>query len=125
MQISLGGADVRGRPNHNAGNREGGAGGRNMARAGTGDRCGAVGGLGWSGPGTAGLADSGRAAPMAKAVPGGGPDGDDTGGLGGSTRNSPTRRPCCSVNFGSRKECEGREWIWENWGGGHGDIVRA
>jgi hypothetical protein len=70
MHISLGGADVKGRPNRNAGDREGGAGGRNMARASTGDRCGAVGGPGRSGPGTVGLADSGRAAPMAKAVAG-------------------------------------------------------
>jgi hypothetical protein len=66
-----------------------------------------VGGLGRSGPGGGGN-------------PRGGPDGGGTGGLGGGTRNSSTRRPCCSVNSGSRKECGGREWIWGNWGRGEG-----
>jgi hypothetical protein len=69
-QISLGGADVGGRPDRNMGDREGSASGRDTARADAGDRCGAVGGLDRSGPGTAALADSARAAPVAEAVPG-------------------------------------------------------
>jgi hypothetical protein len=37
VQISPGDADVRGGPDRNAGDREGGAGGRDTARAGAGD----------------------------------------------------------------------------------------
>jgi hypothetical protein len=72
-QISPGGANVGGRPDHNAGNREGGTGGCDTAKASAGDRCGAVGGLGRSGPGTMALADLARAAPVAEVVPGAAP----------------------------------------------------
>jgi hypothetical protein len=68
-QISPGGADVEDGPDRNAGDQEGSADGRDTARADAGDRCGAVGGLGRNGPGTAALADSARAAPVAEAVP--------------------------------------------------------
>jgi hypothetical protein len=50
----------------------------------------------------------------------GGPDGGGIGGLGGGTRNSSTHHPCCSMNFGSREEWRGREWIRRNWGRGEG-----
>jgi hypothetical protein len=83
-QISLGGADVGGGPNRNAGDWEGSAGGCDTARVSAGDRCGVVGWLGRSGPETAGLADSTREAPMVEAVPGAdgaAPNGVGTGGL--------------------------------------------
>jgi hypothetical protein len=83
-QISPGSTDVGGGPNRNAGDREGGAGGCDMARAGAGDRCDAVGWLGRSGPGMAGLEDLARVALVVEAIPGAdgaAPDGGGTGGL--------------------------------------------
>jgi hypothetical protein len=69
-QISPGGADVRGGPDHNAGDQEGCVNGHDTARAGAGDRCGTVGGLSRRRPRTA---DSARAAPVVDAVPGAAP----------------------------------------------------